>query len=360
MGAVGAAALPLFAEPARALDAVQRVAQTEGDELVVPHGLRAPNARAAGIAASSPFVRAQMAAIKRLCASIGNATLRDDVHALLNDPTPRYVQRYADERARTELRDALAREEFVAADAPVEGLFPASGGGLAQPFWSAPGSDDAGHHGYPGGLCVHELFNARMGEQFAQVYDRQYFDARGVVDRDVAIAAALYHDVMKTVVFQYRSDGTFLPELTIAGTGAHHTLSAAEAILRGRDARFVTVLLSAHAAPSLGDEKKVVRWCRAAAIIAGVDPVAFGLVRKMFDEYTLAHPAPIEAFVNHLSDHDYVLSIHAAREVKPRLAVLQPDPWWTLRVLSHTSAIALYHELTRGDAAFRRAIARVV
>ena len=280
------------------------------------------------------------------------------------------MRRYPTEAARVELRDALAREGFVAVDAPVAGIFPPVGAhGIAQPFWSAPGSDTNGHHSYPGGLCAHELFNARMGEQFAQTYDRQYFDGRRDVDRDLAIAAALYHDIMKTVVFQYRADGTFLDELSIGATGGHHCLSGAEAIVRGHDARFVTVLLSAHAAPSLGDEAKVVTWCRAAAMIAGVDPVEFGLVRRTADGFALAALAPIEAFVNHLSDHDYVLAIHAAHEVRPQLARVAPRfgvnvgdaaalNWWRLRVCSEHSEIALYGALTRGDDAFVAALTR--
>lgn len=368
LGVLGAAALPFFSEPARALDATAHLAGGDGARLTVPHGLSAANERAAKIAADAPFVRTQTAAIHALAASIGDPKLREDVTSMLRDPSPRYQRRYPDEASRAALRDAFAREGFVKADAPVAGIFPPVGtGGIAQPFWSAPGSDENGHHSYPGGLCVHELFNARMGAQFAQTYDRQYFDGRTSVDRDVAIAAALYHDIMKTIVFQYNDDATFFSELSIGNTGGHHVLSGAEAIVRGRDARFVTVLLSAHAAPSLGDEAKVVTWCRAAALLAGVDPVAFGLLRKDGEQYALAALPPIEAFVNHLSDHDFVLSIPAAQHVRPMLATLAPHfgvaatdagalNWWRLAICAHTSEIALYHELTRGERAFADAV----
>ncbi len=355
LGVVGAAALPLLASRA---DAGPLPA------LHVPDGLSAANERAARIAAASPLVARLYGDIRALAGSIGDARLRENVTTLLEHPEPHYMRRYPTYESRVALRDALAREGFVAADAPVEGIFPPVGArGIAQPFWSAPGSDTDGHHSYPGGLCAHELFNARMGEQFSQTYDRQYFDGRREVDRDIAIGAALYHDIMKTVVFQFREDGTFFDELPIGATGGHHCLSGAEAIARGHDARFVTVLLSAHAAPSLGDQAKVVTWCRAAAMIAGVDPVEYGLVKRTADGYELAALAPIEAFVNHLSDHDYVLAIHATHEVRPALAQLAPrfgiDPtnatalnWWRLRICSERSSIALYGALTRGDDAF--------
>jgi putative nucleotidyltransferase with HDIG domain len=370
LGAVGAAALPLFAEPARAMDALS--AGDAVQPLSVPAGLSPANERAAGIAARSPFARALHAQATALARGIGDAVLRDDVLDLLHNPIPLYARKYPTEQSRVALRDSLARAGFVSPDAAVKGIFPPAGShGIAQPFWSAPGSDANGHHGYPGGLCAHELFNARMGREFARTYDAQYFDGTDAVDGDLAIAAALYHDIMKTAVFQYRDDGTFFDELTIAATGGHHCLSGAEAIARGRSAEFVTVLLSAHAAPSLGDERKVVAWCRASAMIAGVDPVEYGLVRTTGDGYALAKPAPIEAFVNHLSDHDYVLAIHAAHQVRPMLAAIAPQfgvqrsdaaamNWWRLSVCSAASEIGLYHALTQGEDAFVRRVKSVL
>jgi hypothetical protein len=199
-----------------------------------------------------------------------------------------------------------------------------------------------------------------MAEHFAKTYDAIYFGGGPTVDRDIVIAAAFYHDIMKTAVFQFNDDGTLLPELTIAGTGGHHCLSGAEAIVRGRDAHFVTALLSAHAAPSLGDEAKVAQWCRASATIAGVDPVEYGLVDRSGD---LAALPPLEAFVSNLSDHDYVLSVHAVQAIEPRLAALGPagagsaeGRWWRHRVMANASAIALYEAFTQSDAAFVHAV----
>lgn len=363
-----AAALPLFAEPARAMDALQSPLPGPAPALVAPVGLSAANKRAADIASRSPFVTTLIAQTYALAGTIGDTKLRADVLGLLLDPAPFYMRKYPTQESRTALRDALAREGFVAAGAPVSGIFPPiSDTGVAQPFWSAPGSDTNGHHGYPGGLCVHELFNARMARQFSSTYDEQYFNGAKTVNPDWTIAAAFYHDIMKTAVFQYNEDGTFFEELSIGDTGGHHCLSGAEAIVRGHSPNFVTILLSAHAAPSLGDEAKVVTWCRASAMIAGVDPVEFGLLKKSAGGYVLANPPPIEAFVNHLSDHDYVLAIHAAQAVRPMLASVAPKfgikpgdaaamNWWRLTVSSQASDIGLYHALTQGETAFLRRI----
>jgi hypothetical protein len=375
LGLLSAAAVPLAAgasgvEAAAADERVAAVALPE------PRGaLSRGNAAAAQLARRSPLVQATYARVEGLAGSIGDRTLRDAVLYLVRGGRPVYPSRHLTPAARTAVRDALARAGFVAADAPPSGIFPPDtepeATTVPQPFWAAPGSSEGSHHAYPGGLAVHESFNASLATAFAASYDAHYFGGRATVSRDTAIAAALYHDVMKTVVFGWKSDGTLLDELTIAGTGGHHVLSGAEAIAGGRDPRFVTTLLSAHAAPALGDEAKVVAWCRAAAIVAGVDPVDYGLVRRAGTDYVLAaDPAPLEAFVNHLSDHDYVLSVHAAHVVAPRLqerwkripalAELAPSfAWYRAAVLSRTTAIALYDTLARnGPAAFDSAVLR--
>lgn len=351
LAAAGAAAVPLLA-------GASAQAATAPALPAVPAGLSQGNRHAAQIARESPFVRTQYAAVHALANSISDARLRANVIELLDRPVPKYAQKYPTAQSRAALRDALAREGFVKADAPVSGIFPpgTEGGGVVQPFWSAPGSALDSHHSYPGGLLIHEFFNSTMAANFERTYDAIYFGGRATVNRDIVIAAALYHDIMKTVVFQFNADGTLLPELDIAATGGHHCLSGAEAIVRGHDARFVTVLLSAHAAPSLGDEAKVVSWCRAAALIAGVDPIEFGLVKKTADGYGLAALPSMESFVNYLSDHDFVLTIPAVRAVVPEIAKVNPDLWFRHRVLSHASAIALYEELLQGEDRLLKAI----
>jgi len=371
LGAGAVAALPLFAEPARALDAMQKLS-AGGALPAVPAGLAPANERAAYLAYGSPYLAAQYHATEGLAKSIGDAKMRAAALAIIGDPTPRYARRYPTAESRVALRDAMARAGYVKASDPVEGIFPrgTEKRGIVQPFWSTPGSAADSHHAYPGGLMVHELFNATMAERFEQTYDGIYFGGRSKVDRDAVILAALYHDAMKTVVFQYNDDGTFTEELNIGDTGGHHVLSGAEAIVRGHDARFVTALLSAHAAPSLGDEKKVATWCAAAAMVAGVDPFAFGLLRRdASGDAVLASLPPIEAFVNFLSDHDWVLSVHAAHAVRPHLDALAPKhgvragdaaalAWWRLGVTAKVPTIALYHELTVGESAFAAAVAR--
>jgi hypothetical protein len=110
------------------------------------------------------------------------------------------------------------------------------------------------------------------------------------IDQDLIVAAPIWHDWAKTIVFQWREDGSEFTELSFGGngitdnngetgdskTGAHHILGIAEAMSRGLSPAYVLTQASAHASPSNGNEYKVVNWIRAAAVIAQIDPVRKG------------------------------------------------------------------------------------
>jgi hypothetical protein len=363
-GVIATVAAPLALAP-------QAIAEAADPKypLPMPNGPLTPaNARAVRLAERSPYVRALYPKIEALARSIAADDLRASVLNFLHNPAPNFAANAPTPEKRLAIRDALAAAGFVKPDTPVVGIFPPgtepNSPTVLQPFWSTPGSVDGSHHAYPGGLATHEYFNASMSDAFAKNYDSHYFGGRPNVDRDTIIGAALYHDIMKTAVFQWRDDGSLLDELTIAGTGAHHILSGAEAIVHGRTPRFVIALLSAHAAPSLGDEKQVIDWARAAAIIADVDPVKYGLLKPDGSGFKLAELPLLESFINNLSDHDYVLSVHAMHVVsdhlQERYAQWQPPTtfkWYRAAVLSQTTAISLYDALTRsGASAFDRQV----
>jgi hypothetical protein len=114
------------------------------------------------------------------------------------------------------------------------------------------------------------------------------------IDQDIILAAPLWHDWAKTIVFQWTATGAEFPEPNFGGngktdkygaagnskTGGHHILGVAEAMERGLPPAFVVAQASAHMAPAEGQEFMVVNWLRSAAIIARVDPVAAGYLAK--------------------------------------------------------------------------------
>src|SRR6266581_834781 len=115
-----------------------------------------------------------------------------------------------------------------------------------------------------------------------------------LLSQDVTIAAPVWHDWAKSMVFQWNSDGSEFLELSFGGngqtdnfgapgnskTGAHHMLSAAEAMKRGLPADLVIAQVSAHSHTIPDNEYKVVNWLHTAAIIAQIDPIAQGYLSR--------------------------------------------------------------------------------
>jgi len=231
---------------------------------------------------------------------------------------------------------------------------------LPQPFYSAPGSGVNSHHSYPGGLVVHESFNDLSFLSFARNYRVIYGQSRRdglpainpyinqnsadiYISDDIVIGAPIWHDWAKPIVFQWNADGSEFQELNFGGngktdnygasgdstTGGHHILSLAESMKRGLSPDFVITQASAHSAPTLGNEYKVVNWLNAAAIVAQIDPVAQGYLfldnqnrlrlpplRQLGSlDLTAANPSQTnllaEYSLHNLSDADFVLTIPA-------------------------------------------------
>jgi len=254
---------------------------------------------------------------------------------------------------------------------------------LPMPFGAAPGSSFHSHHAFPGGLAVHESFNERSDQSFAQNYRRNYRSHAGssgeedgevhelasgiFVDEDLIIAAPLWHDWSKPIVFQWAADGTEFLELNIGGagggtdgfggaagdsqTGGHHILAVAEAMARGFSPEMIVTQASAHSNPTLGNEFKVVNWVRAAAVIARVDPLKAGYLvvvngiyrlpplRRLASGVDLVAAGQLnflpEYSIHNLSDSDFTLTIPAvniSEAILPKLAPLYGyDPADTVR-----------------------------
>ncbi len=119
---------------------------------------------------------------------------------------------------------------------------------LPQTFFSAPRSFFGGHHSWPGGLAVHESFNDVSSLNLANGYRKIYGHSEGglpVIDmnnaspllgskpadlfisEDLMIAAPIWHDCAKPMVFQWNSDGTEFLELSFGGNGINDNFGTA-------------------------------------------------------------------------------------------------------------------------------------
>jgi hypothetical protein len=362
----------------------------------------AGNATAAATAAGSPRVLQAERFLADQARRIRDRSIRAETLDIVSNPRVciRHRVGLATAAAKDAVVQKLVAQGLVSADDGASfpgglraGIFPpalqdsSSCPQLPQPFRSAPGSGFGGHHSYPGGLPIHEANNDRADVALAEQYRQSYGTSteggpaeRFAIDEDIILAAPLWHDWAKPLVFQWNADGTEFAELNFGGagkldnfgqagdsrTGGHHILSIAEAMARGMPPALVIAQASAHVNPTLGNEFKVVNWLRTAAIIADIDPVKAGYLapnasgnlrlpplRQLGSVDLLAAGQAnllAEYTIHNLSDADFTFSIPAVTEVQVLLASLAPrfgyDPTDAARynnrfrnvVLSHISA----------------------
>lgn len=295
-------------------------------------GARPPAETALAIAHDSPRLRKQLSALRYEAKRIERPALRELALAALDGKAlaPLLARR-------GEEKEILARLNAAGFASPTTAVFPQ---GEPMAFAAAPAGPPKGHHAYPGGLMDHSLMNLRAGLGWTRAYRATY----GVyLDDDLVRAAAILHDMAKTWTLPWGEDAA-LPaqEARIAGDSAHHVLGVAAALAAGWPVNAVVTLAAAHAPPRPGKElEDLTGFLRAGAIIAGKSYAQAGLTA---DGRALAAPAPLEAFVNHLDDHDYVLTETTLAAVVRRLGPTKSG-WALARALAEGGDIALYRKL---------------
>jgi hypothetical protein len=295
-----------------------------------------PNQKAYEIAQNQPNLMHLMKKLEFEANQIGDAQFRKDALSILQGPT--FLVLEARKKNSVEISRKLQKAHLYAPSAIP--LFPHD---APMNFLAAPGSVWLHHHSYPGGLVYHTITNLRVGTSYAEVYE----DIYGVKLRnDYIRLAAIWHDAAKTFTIPWNADGSCSPqEALIAKTSAHHIFAVAEAIYRKYPTEFIVTLASAHNPPLAGQSlNDLIGYLQAGAIVAGQPFIAAGLTA---DGTRLAALPPIEAFINHLDDHDYVLTETsiAAVEGKLNVPVGVSDFWKRDEALSQNGDLPLYQHL---------------
>lgn len=346
----------------------------------------AGNATAIDLANKSPIVQSAKVFLVGQINNVGNATIRAATLDAIGNPQTcvRHRAGLTASDKRTILAQLIAAGLVDTGDGSnfpgglIAGVFPpllndgSTCPQLPQTFFSAPGSFFGGHHSWPGGLAVHEAFNDVSNLNLARGYRRVYGQtgSNGLpvigdgsdegaifISQDVLIAAPIWHDWAKPMVFQWNSDGTEFLELSIGGngvsdnfggpgnskTGGHHTLSVAEAMKRGLPPDLVVAIATAHSHVTKDNEYKVVNWLHAAAIIAQIDAVAQGYLSldasghlrlpplRHLGEINLNAASPSQSNIlaeeplHSVSDADFVVTEPAVSTDQIVLAVLAPE-----------------------------------
>ncbi len=277
---------------------------------VKPVSFRNIPKNAVAAAQASPLVQSSFDNIVKLSGTITDRSLRQSVLDLLKNPVPTFMQEYTSPSSIRRVYSALAARRLVDTSKIDEAHLLPPFSGTVQEFKTAPGSGYGSHHPYPGGLATHVNCNMHITDYICRTYEDVFCYS---VNRDIAVAAQALHDISKPFVFQWNADGSSLTEYTIAGQGAHHVIALAEVIYRRFPAEEIVAQACAHSAPtSKKEEAEVASWLKAAAIMAGTDPVSYGLVGK--DGETIPAPHHQEGYIVHLGDHDWVLSSPAAQK----------------------------------------------
>jgi hypothetical protein len=349
----------------------------------------AGNAAAAALASDSELIRSAYEYLKRQIGRIQDPKIRSVTIDALTNPNTCIASRagLTDERKAAILQTLVKEGLINSADADLNGLFPPliNDGSvcpnLPMPIDAAPGGANGGHHSHPGGLMLHEQFNVYNSLSLADIYRRVYRLNANDLNQDLLIAAPVWHDWAKAMVFQWNADGSEFTELTFGGngstdaggqpgdsrTGAHHIITIAEMMKRGLPTELVITMASAHSTPAGVNEYKVVNWVRTGAVLAQIDPVAQGYL-YLDGEKRLRLPAVrktasvklpgtftiAEYMIHNSSDADYSLTSTAVSDLQPVLAAVAPrfrfDPADTAayttrfrnKVLSYLSAERLW------------------
>ncbi|RLI08793.1 dihydroneopterin 2',3'-cyclic phosphate phosphodiesterase, partial [Candidatus Bathyarchaeota archaeon] len=140
-----------------------------------------------------------------------------------------YVEMIGDEGLREKVRAFLEEQRVLLT-------------GQAFKLEESPGGRSH-HHAYPGGLVQHTIATVRLALALCDVVEQVY---GAEVDRDVVLAAAILHDVMKAPCYRELEDGSY--RLSQLGERLDHvSLAVAELARRGFPLEVLHAVAAHHA-----------------------------------------------------------------------------------------------------------------
>jgi hypothetical protein len=339
------------------------------------------------MANSSRLVSGVYNELLQTAASLEDEGYRRLMTECITDPKISFLELYPTDQDRRRLFDEMVRLGFFnPADHP-DYVWP-RGHMNPQSYLTAPSSHNDFYNAHPGGLALTVAYNIRIADAHTQSYRQMY----GVpINRDLPVAALLVHEYPKVWLYQWQADGSWLeePRTVYDDTWhAHCIYVTAELMHRRFDARIVMAMAAAHQLSyleaSMNGREVVANWrglervahfIKAAAVMAQVDPIEYGLLERRHSEVVLA-PQPAEHWVTHLSDMNWPYAMGAAHLFTyPMLKQIAADdfgvvgtdidglPFNQLKnyVWSQLGQIKLYEILVReGYEAARKTVRRLV
>ncbi len=339
------------------------------------------------MARASRLVMGTYNELLQVASSLENDDYRKLMTECITGPKVTFLELYPTDADRRKIFNEMVKLDFFNAKDDPDHVWP-SGHMDPQTYLTAPSSHNDFYNAHPGGLAVTVAYNIRMAEAYTANY-RQMFGVP--VNRDVSVAGLLVHEYPKVWLYQWKDDGSWLeePRTVYDDTWhAHCIYVTAELMYRRFDSRIVMAMAAAHQLSALDASmdgrdvvtnwvgmERVAHFIKAAAVLAQVDPVAYGLLEHKDGDMVLA-PQPAEQWVTHLSDMNWPYTMGAAHlYTQPALRQVAEDdlgikgadlhgkPFNQLKnyVWSQISQITLYEILVReGEDAMRRTVNRLV
>jgi hypothetical protein len=339
------------------------------------------------MARASRLVSGAYNELLQTAASLEDPGYRRLMTECIASPKVTFLEQFPTDQDRRRLFDEMVRLGFFnPADHP-DHVWP-RGHMNPQTYLTAPSSHNDFYNAHPGGLALTVAYNIRMADAYTQNYRQMY----GVpANRDLPAASLLVHEYPKVWLYQWQNDGSWLeePRTVYDDTWhAHCIYVTAELMHRRFDARIVMAMAAAHQLSfleaSMDGRQVVTHWrglervahfIKAAAIMAQVDPVAYGLLEKRNGDIALA-PQPAEQWITHLADMNWPYAMGAGHlYTYPLLKAIAEDalgiagrdldgrPFNQVKnyVWSQLGQITLYEILVReGRDAARAVVARLV
>lgn len=275
------------------------------------------------IARSSRLVTSAYNELLSVASSLENTDYRRLMTECIATPRVTFLELYPSDADRRRIFDEMVRLGFFnGADHPDE-VFP-PGHLQPQTYLTAPSSHNDFYNAHPGGLAVTVAYNVRMADAYTVNYRHQL----GLpLNRDLPAAALCVHEYPKVWLYQWLPDGSWLeePRTVYDDTWhAHCIYVTAELIHRRFDSRIVAAMATAHQLSALDASmdgkhvkcnwlglERVAHFIGAAAALAQVDPVEYGLLEKKNGKLVLP-PQPGEQWVTHLADMNWPYTMGAA------------------------------------------------
>lgn len=273
---------------------------------------------------ASRLVMAAYNELLQVAASLEHDGYRQLMTECVAAPKVTFLELYPTEADRKRMFAEMVRLGFFNAEDDHEHVWP--GGHMTpQTYLTAPSSHNDFYNAHPGGLAITVAYNVRMAEAYTSNY-RQMFGLP--INRDLPSAALCVHEYPKVWLYQWLGDGSWReePRTVYDDTWhAHCIYVTAELMHRRCDSRIVMAMAAAHQLGALDasmdgrrvvcnwiGEQRVAHFIKAAAVLAQVDPVDYGLLERGPGGGMHLAPVPAEQWVTHLADMNWPYTMGAA------------------------------------------------